>query len=185
MIRRDRRLLFAAGALTLCLGAAVVPALGAPGRQAAPAPEAAAPSNKPDKVKTPEIDVTVTGTVTQGTDGKGRPTFAITANGTTWTLSAGPSWFWGDDNPLEASVGTSVTVAGSHHEGSTDLSVDTVDGKALRAAGKPPWAGGPFVVGATHPGWKAWMADGKPGKGQGHGRENAPGQNKDKTGTGD
>ena len=34
---------------------------------------------------------------------------------------------------------------------------------------------GPKVVGSSHPGWK----DGKPGKG--HGRENAPGQNKDKS----
>ena len=42
-----------------------------------------------------------------------------------------------------------------------------MDGKALREGGKPPWAGGPWVVGATHPGWKPWMADGKPGKGHG------------------
>ena len=49
------------------------------------------------------------------------------------------------------------------------------------APGKPPWAGGPWVVGETHPGWKPWMADGKPGKG--HGRENAPGQLKKETST--
>jgi hypothetical protein len=61
------------------------------------------------------------------------------------------------------------------------LSVDTVDGKAIRAAGKPPWAGGPWVVGSSHPGWKDWMADGKRGKGLG--RENAPGQNKDTSGS--
>ena len=36
-----------------------------------------------------------------------------------------------------------------------------------------------WVVGSTHPGWKPWMADGKPGKGLG--REGAPGQQKDKT----
>jgi hypothetical protein len=104
-------------------------------------------SPKPDKAdkaaKTPEIAVTVTGTVTQTTDGKGRPTFTLTAGTTTWELSAGPTWYWGDKNPLAAYVGKSVTVAGTYHEGETDLSVDTIDGTALRAAGKPPWAGGP------------------------------------------
>ena len=58
---------------------------------------------------------------------------------------------------------------------------ETVEGTALREGGKPPWAGGPWVVGETHPGWKPWMADGKPGKGLG--RESAPGQLKDKTST--
>jgi hypothetical protein len=66
-----------------------------------------------------------------------------------------------------------VTIAGDQ-EGDAEVDVDTVDGKAIRAPGKPPWAGGPWVVGPSHPGWKSWMADGKPGKG--HGRENAPGQ---------
>ena len=83
--------------------------------------------------------------------------------------------------------GKSVSIAGSTHEGETELDVETVDGTALRAPGKPPWAGGPWVVGETHPGWKPWMADGKPGKG--HGRENAPGQlkkaNRDALATGD
>ena len=70
-------------------------------------------------------------------------------------------------------------MAGTTHEGTTELDVETVDGATLRAAGKPPWAGGPWVVGSTHPGWKPWMADGKPGKGLG--REGAPGQqSKDK-----
>jgi hypothetical protein len=52
--------------------------------------------------------------------------------------------------------------------------VETVNGKALRAAGKPPWAGGPKVVGKIHPGWKEGKA------GRGHGRDGAPGQHKDK-----
>ena len=201
-----RRLLLGAGALVACLAIAV-PVLGAsrspsastapsttptptPSATAAPAAtKAPAASPKPskapkaEKAKTPEIATTVTGTVKQGTDAKGRPTFTITTGATTWTLEAGPSWFWGDKNPLKASVGKSVTVAGSHKTGTTDLDVDTVNGKALRAAGKPPWAGGPWVVGSAHPGWKSWMADGKPGKGLG--RENAPGQNKDKTETND
>ena len=131
--------------------------------------------SKPDKspkpgrgdheAKAPEVDVTVTGTVQQGTDGQGRPTFTVTANGKTWELSAGPNWYWGDKNPLKAYVGKSVTIAGSSETGSSELDVATVDGTALRAAGKPPWAGGPWRVGPTHPGWKPWMANGKPGRG--------------------
>jgi len=200
-----RRLLLTAGALVACLAVAV-PVLGAaspspsasvtptatptPAATAAPAAtKAPAASPKPskapksDKAKTPEISATITGTVTQGTDADGRPTFSITAGGTTWTLEAGPSWYWGDKNPLKASVGKSVTVVGSHRAGSNELDVETVGGKAIRAAGKPPWAGGPWVVGSAHPGWHDWMADGKPGKGLG--RENAPGQNKDKPAGGD
>ncbi len=204
-----RRVLLAAGALVAGLAitvpvlAAASPSPGssvAPSASATPSPSAsieptaapaatnaptatAKPSKAPkaEKVKTPEIAATVTGTVKQETDAKGRPTFTVTAGGTTWSLEAGPSWYWGDRNPLKASVGKSVTIVGTHESGSTDLDVETVNGTAIRAAGKPPWAGGPWVVGPTHPGWKDWMAGGKPGKGQG--RANAPGQHKDKTKT--
>jgi hypothetical protein len=153
------------------LGASPSPSGGPPGQAK---PERSA---KPDKG--PETAVTVQGTVKQTTDDKGRAAFTLTAGGKTWDLSAGPSWFWGDKNPLKAYVDKSVAVVGSTHAGSSELDVETIDGKALRAAGKPPWAGGPWVVGATHPGWKAFMADGKPGKGAG--RATAPGQTKDKT----
>ena len=127
---------------------------------------------KPDKA--PEVAITLTGTVTTGKDDKGRPTFTMTAQGKTWTLSDGPSWFWGDKNPLAAYAGKSVTVVGTQEQGGTEVDVETVDGKALRAPGKPPWAGGPWVVGPTHPGWKSWMAGSKPGKA--HGNATAPGQ---------
>ena len=137
----------------------------------------AAKAGKPAKV--PEIAVTVDGTVHQATGDKGRPTFTITAGGKVWELSDGPPWYWGDNDPLKAYVGKSVKVAGSTAEGSTELEVESVNGTAIRAAGKPPWAGGPWVVGPTHPGWKPWMADGKPGNG--HGQKTAPGQNKDKS----
>ena len=123
------------------------------------------------------MTVTVTGTVKQGVDGQGRPSFSLTDGSKTWDLSAGPPWFWGDKNPLKAYVGKSVTVVGSSETGGTELDVETVNGTAIRAPGKPPWAGGPWVVGPTHPGWKPWMANGKPGKGV----DGAPGQNKDKT----
>ena len=73
-----------------------------------------------------------------------------------------------------AYVGKTVTVVGTTRGGDHEVDVETVDGTALRAPGKPPWAGGPWVVGSSHPGWKSWMADGKPGKGLG--RDGAPGQ---------
>ena len=148
-----------------------------PDKATKPGQEKKAEKDAAKAAKTPEVDVTVSGTVTQGTDDKGRPTFTLTAGGTTWELSAGPSWYWGTKNPLATYAGKSVTIAGSHHEGSTELDVATIDGKEIRAPGKPPWAGGPWVVGSTHPGWKSWMADGRAGKG--HGRDGAPGQNKD------
>ena len=144
------------------------------------APESAKPDKtaKPDKAdKEPEVTVTVTGTVKQGVDGQGRPSFSLTDGSKTWELSAGPPWFWGDKNPLKAYAGKSVTIVGSSEEGGAELDVETVNGTAIRAPGKPPWAGGPWVVGPTHPGWKPWMANGKPGKGV----DGAPGQNKDKT----
>lgn len=128
---------------------------------------------KPDKG--PELAKTLSGTVAGSTDGKGRATFSMTVGGVVWELSAGPKWFHGANNPLAAYVGKSVEVTGTYHEGETSLDVDTVDGKALRASGKPPWAGGPKVVGRGHPGWK----DSRPVRG--HGREHAPGQLKDKT----
>lgn len=151
-----------------------------PGKTVAPettaAPEKAA---KPDEGS--ETTVTLKGTVQKGVDGDGRPSYTMTVAGKTWTLSAGPPWFWGDNNPLAAFVGKSVTVAGETNAGDSEIDVETVDGTALRAPGKPPWAGGPWVVGPTHPGWKAWMAGGKPGNG--HGRETAPGQLKKETPT--
>lgn len=130
---------------------------------------------KPDKG--PELAKTLTGTVVSSEDAKGRAVFSMTVGGVTWELSAGPKWFWGANNPLAPYVGKSVEVTGTYHAGETDLDVDTVDGKALRTPGKPAWAGGWKKVGASHPGWR----DGKPGKG--HGRENAPGQLKDKSKT--
>lgn len=150
---------------------------------ASPSPSAAAaasPSTPPGLVKSPndengpETTTTVRGVVAKGVDGDGRPAFTLQSGGTTWTLSAGPSWFWGDKNPLAAFVGKTVSVAGSHRPGGSELDIDTVDGKPVRDPGKPPWAGGPWVVGPTHPGWKDWMANGKPGGG--HGRDDAPGQ---------
>jgi hypothetical protein len=142
---------------------------------AAAGPRASKAPGTPDKAaKAPETAVSVSGTVVRSTDDKGRAEYTVSVGSTTWQLSAGPRWFWGDKNPLEAFVGESVRITGSARAASTELDVDTVDGKAIRADGKPPWAGGPWTVGPAHPGWKDWMADGKPGGG--HGRDQAPGQ---------
>lgn len=169
-------------ALLLVVSLAAVLAIAVPvfGADPSAKPEPPGQTKQEKAEKGPEIALTLKGTVAKTTNGNGRPTFTLTDGGVTWDLSAGPNWYWGDKNPLAAFVGKSVEVTGRHHTGATELDVDTIDGKALRAAGKPPWAGGPKVVGKIHPGWKAWMVEGKPGKG--HGRENAPGQTKDKTG---
>ncbi len=177
--RRRRSLLLLVGLVTAL--AIAIPVLAA-----SPTPSGGPPGQaKPDKspradkaAKGPEVAVTVTGTVAQTTDDQGRPAFTVTGNGKTWDLSAGPSWYWGDKNPLKAFAGKSATIVGTSHAGGNELDVETVDGKAIRAPGKPPWAGGPWVVGKIHPGWKDWMAGGKPGKGASGG---APGQLKDKT----
>ncbi len=173
MTTYDRRL----GLLTLGLIGALVLAI--PVLGAGPSPSAAEKAEAGAKAradKGPEIVRTLNGTVVKATDAKGRSTFSLTVGGVTWELSAGPKWYWGDKNPLSAFVGKTVEVVGTHRAGETELDVDTVDGKALRAAGKPPWAGGPKVQGEIHPGWKDWKGGGKPGKG--HGRDRAPGQDK-------
>ena len=177
----NRRLLVVAGALVALLLIAVVPTLGAD--DSSPAPASSGKTDKPGNGKGPKeagTAVTVTGTVQAGKNEKGRPTYTLTAGGRTWTLSAGPSWFTGANDALKNVAGKSVEIKGTHGPDSTELDVESIDGVAVRAAGKPAWAGGPWTVGASHPGWKDWMADGKPGKGLG--REKAPGQNKDSSG---
>ena len=147
-----------------------------PGRgpQAAPAAKAEKPGRGPKAEKKPTTPVTVSGRVEAGTDGKGRPAYTLVAGGTTHELSAGPPWWFGEDHPLGSFVGDTVEIAGEQTDGTNEIDVTSVNGTALRAEGKPPWAGGPKVVGERHPGWKASRAEGKPGAGLG--RESAPGQ---------
>jgi hypothetical protein len=133
----------------------------APARTAAPAAttepdETGKPDKgaKPDKGdKTPEIDVTLTGTVGTKTDADGETEYTLTAGSKVLVLEAGPPWFYGDNHPLKPYVGKKVTITGSQHAGSDEVEVATVDGKVIRAPGKPPWAGGWKAVGARHPGW--------------------------------
>jgi hypothetical protein len=170
---RTRRLTFLAALIAVV--AIGVPAVIAADPPASPGP----PERARERAKAPRVEVTLSGTIERTTDDQGRPTFTLTANGTTYELSAGPKWFHGEGGgPLAAFVGKSVEVHGWQREGTTDVDVETIDGQALRAAGRPPWAGGPKAFGEGHPGWKAWMADGHPGRGLG--REHAPGQLKEK-----
>jgi hypothetical protein len=169
--------------LPLLVAIVAILAVGVPVVMAAdPSPKPGPPDHAGAKTKAPKVEVTLNGTIVQGTDDKGRPTFTMTAGGTTYELSAGPMWFHGTGGgPLAAHAGKSVEIHGWQREGTTDVSVDTVDGTALRAAGRPPWAGGPKALGERHPGWKAWKAEGANGfPGRGLGRDHAPGQLKEK-----
>lgn len=163
------------------------PAFGAdpspsPGGGTSARPERAAKAERGQRVKPPKVAVTRTGTVASSTDSEGRTTYTMTVAGTIYALEAGPSWWWGDKHPLAPYVGKNVEIAGSQAEGSTEIDVKTVDGKAVRAEGRPPWAGGWKVVGSKHPGWAQWKVDRQAAKGErGLGREKAPGQLKDKT----
>lgn len=116
-----------------------------------------APGQQKDKA--PTAPITILGTIERSTDAAGRSTYTVRDGGTTYTLGAGPWWFYGDDHPLDPFVGESVTIVGEIAKGSSDIDVDTVNGKALREAGKPPWAGGWKAVGEAHPGWSQVKAD--------------------------
>jgi hypothetical protein len=111
------------------------------------------PAKAPKAEKAPGTPVTLSGTVGTRTDADGRVEYTLTTGATTVVLDGGPSWFYGDDHPLKAYVGKSVTVTGSQRAGEAQVDVEAVNGKALRAGGRPPWAGGWKRVGARHPGW--------------------------------
>lgn len=157
-------------------------AVGVPVLAADPSPKPGPPDHAAAKAKAAKVEVTLRGTIVRSTDDKGRPTFTLTSGGTTYTLSAGPKWFHGTGGgPLAAYAGKTVEIHGWRREGTTDVSVDTVDGTRIVPTGRPAWAGGPRALGERHPGfkpWKVWGADGHPGRGLG--RDGAPGQLKDK-----
>ncbi len=104
---------------------------------------------------------TLTGVLHTGTEADGDRTYLV---GDT-RVDVGPLWFWGAGNPLAGHVGSSVSVTGHVDLGEPaaknktkktsdgpEFEVYKVDGKTVRTQGKPPWAGGPKVVGARHPG---------------------------------
>jgi hypothetical protein len=122
---------------------------------------AAKPSTPPGqaKDKTEKAPITLNGTIESATDGDGKTSYTLQDGGKTYTLGAGPAWFFGDNHPLKPYVGKSVNVEGEIAEGSSDVDVISIDGVALREAGKPPWAGGWRRVGEAHPGWSQEKAD--------------------------
>jgi hypothetical protein len=122
---------------------------------------AAKPSSPPgqEKDKSEKSAITLHGTIQSATDAEGESSYTLTDGGKTYTLEAGPSWFFGDNHPLKKYVGKNVTVEGEIAAGSTEVDVTSVDGVALREPGKPPWAGGWKVVGKVHPGWSQEKAD--------------------------
>jgi hypothetical protein len=117
------------------------------------------PGQRKDREKTPKVEVTLDGTLASTTDDKGRVSFTLVVGDRTYELSAGPRWFWRDENPLAEFVGQAVTVEGTTREGSTEVDVQRVNGTQIRAEGRPPWAGGWKRVGALHPGWSAEKAE--------------------------
>jgi hypothetical protein len=113
------------------------------------------------KEKTPKVAITLNGTIETGpADEDGKASYTLTDGGKTYTLEAGPKWFFDAASyPLAKYVGKNVKVEGEIAEGSTEVDVISIDGTALRAPGKPPWAGGWKVVGEKHPGWSQEKAD--------------------------
>jgi hypothetical protein len=138
---------------------ALVALVAMPALAADPSPPAGPPGQQGKPEKVAKSPINLTGTVAASTDSTGKVTYTLRSGGTTYTLEAGPAWFHGDKHPLKAYVGKSVRVVGERAAGATEVAVQSVDGKAVRASGKPPWAGGWKVVGERHPGWSKEKAD--------------------------
>jgi hypothetical protein len=136
-------------------------------------PLAALAGDEPDAGTAAQNETTTTGEIVAVTDGSGHTSYVLRlADGTEIALSFGPSWFSGLFDPLDALVGTTVDVGGhvavdgpnehasatgqEHAANKPKLKVRSVDGTPLRSKGKPPWAGGPKVVGESHPGYAGW-----------------------------
>lgn len=139
--------------------AVALPVLAAsPKPSGAPAASARGTEPKePKKSEAPEVQVTIRGLVKSTPDDKGRPDFTLDANGKTLKLQTRPKWFKGTSDSLLPFVDKTVTIVGEQ-EGD-EIDVISVDGTAIRAPGKPPWAGGWKVVGKDHPGWSQAKAD--------------------------
>ena len=143
--------------MTLLLGIALLLLIGVPVLAAQPS---GAPGQNKDKDKTPKTPITLNGTIEKAAGEDGKSDYTITAGGKTYSLEAGPKWFFDEGAyPLDKYVGKNVKVDGEIAEGSTEVEVDSIDGTALRGPGKPPWAGGWKVVGEKHPGWSQEKAD--------------------------
>jgi len=102
-----------------------------------------------------------TGTVGTTQDSDGDTEYTLKAEDGIVNLGAGPAWFYDGNHPLAPLVGKTVTVEGESGIGKKtgepeiDVYNITSDGQTtqIRSSGKPPWAGGPQVVGPKHPGY--------------------------------
>ena len=147
------------------------------------APKSAATPKPANATETPDADEVVTtlsGVLSTKADADGDVDYYIGDV----RLSVGPPWFWGDKHPLKGLVGKSITVTGHMETGNPakakanarakdsgpEFEALTVDGKTIREPGKPPWAGGPKVVGPSHPGYAGWSKN----HGSGNGAKSTP-----------
>jgi hypothetical protein len=122
-----------------------------------------------DPVEEPAAEKSTTGTVVlQEEDGRTVYYLDPGEGGDLIQLSYGPAWFWGALNPLDGLEGTEVTIGGQLRDGMPNenasdtgkehaakapaMRVRSIDGDKRK--GKPAWAGGPKVVGESHPGYK-------------------------------
>ena len=142
------------------------------------APKPAATPKPAKAAATPEADEVITtlkGVLSAKADADGDVHYYIGDV----RLSVGPPWFWGTKHPLKALVGQTITVTGHMESGNPakakangkakdsgpEFEVLTVNGKTIREPGKPPWAGGPKVVGPSHPGYAGWSKNHGDGNG--------------------
>ena len=165
-LRRQPALIPLIVALVALVALVAIPALAAspnpsPSASGAPGKSGDTPGKGPKqaKEKAPGLPVELSGPVGTRTTADGEAEYTLTVGSTVYTIDAGPSWYWKDKHPLKAYVGKTVKVVGEQKQGSTEVDVQTVDGKALREPGKPPWAGGWKAVGTDHPGWSQEKAD--------------------------
>ena len=148
-----------------------------------PRPKSAATPKPAKATETPDADEVVTtlsGVLSTKADADGDVDYYIGDV----RLSVGPPWFWGDKHPLTGLVGKTITVTGHMETGNPakakanarakdsgpEFEALTVDGKTIREPGKPPWAGGPKVVGPSHPGYAGWSKN----HGSGNGAKSTP-----------
>jgi hypothetical protein len=103
-----------------------------------------------------------TGTLGTTQDPDGDTEYTLAAEDGVFNLGAGPAWFYDGNHPLAPLVGKTVTVTGESKIGKKtgepeiDVYSFTSDGQTTQirsSSGKPPWAGGPKVVGPKHPGF--------------------------------
>src|SRR5688500_16269436 len=90
---------------------------------------AAKPSSPPGqaKEKVPSAPIFLSGTIQLGTNADGEASYTLRDGGTTYTLEAGPKWFF-EANPLDPYVGEDVTIEGEIAEGTTEVDVISVNG---------------------------------------------------------